>query len=199
MPLASANEGEKMTPLRRSRSRIAVVTALIMGLSSSLAPTFAAAAPAKPKDEVAFLKVIATSKKAYEDADTDLQSANALRLRDKKLCSLVKSGKFTNWVGTISSVGANREGKAHVEVRIAENVRLVTWNNAFSDSSDNTLIPPDTPVFNALLPAKKGDTVVVSGKFVSDGSNCIKGANLTRIFYAIDPQILVRFTALKRK
>jgi hypothetical protein len=98
----------------------------------------------------------------------------------------------------IDNVGANGEGKAYVEIKLADNVKVKTWNNAFSDSGDGTLIPETSKFFNSLVALKKGDLVTFSATFLRGDNFCLKKANLTQTFYAIDPGFIVRFTNVSK-
>jgi hypothetical protein len=150
-----------------------------------------------PKDQKEFIDVIVAAKTAIEDAETDLQESVALRKRDEDLCKILSSNSAKNWVGVIKTVGANGEGKAYVEIELADNVRVKTWNNAFSDLNDNTLIPTTASFFDRLVALTEDAKVIWSAKFLSEDDSCLKKANLTDVFYGIDPQFVVRFTDIK--
>ena len=150
-----------------------------------------------PSDQKEFIDAIVAARTAIDNAETDLQESVALRKRDKDLCKILSSNSAKNWVGVLTEVGANGEGKASVEIELAENVRVKTWNNAFSDLSDNTLIPTSASFFDRLVALTEDTKVVWSGKFLSDSDSCLKKANLTDVFYGIDPQFVVRFSDIK--
>ncbi len=150
-----------------------------------------------PSDQKEFIDVIVAARTAIDNAETDLQESVALRKRDKDLCKILSSNSAKNWVGVLTEVGANGEGKAYVEIELAEDVRVKTWNNAFSDLSDNTLIPTSASFFDRLVALTEDTKVVWSGKFLSDSDSCLKKANLTDVFYGIDPQFVVRFSDIK--
>jgi len=148
-------------------------------------------------DQLKFVTTILEARQAIDDAETDLAESVLLRARDKNLCEILKSNSVTNWVGKIKDVGANGDGNAYVEIEIAEQVRVETWNNSFSDLFDETLIPPSSEFFNNLISMKKGDKVTWSATFLSDDNSCLKKGNLTNLFYGLDPQFKVRFTDVK--
>lgn len=150
-----------------------------------------------PKEQQEFIDVILAAKTAIEDAETDLQESVALRKRDENLCKILSSNSAKNWVGVIKTVGANGEGKAYVEIQLADNVRVKTWNNAFSDLNDNTLIPTTASFFDRLVALTEDTKIIWSAKFLSDDDSCLKKANFTDVFYGIDPQFVVRFTDIK--
>jgi hypothetical protein len=150
-----------------------------------------------PSDQKEFIDVIVAARTAIEDAETDLQESVALRKRDEDLCKILSSNSAKNWVGVIKNVGANGEGKAYVEIELADSVRVKTWNNAFSDLNDNTLIPTSASFFDRLVALTEDSKVVWSAKFLSDDDSCLKKANFTDIFYGLDPQFVVRFSDIK--
>jgi hypothetical protein len=150
-----------------------------------------------PSDQKEFIDVIVAARAAIEDAETDLQESVALRKRDEDLCKILSSNSAKNWVGVIKNVGANGEGKAYVEIELADSVRVKTWNNAFSDLNDNTLIPTSASFFDRLVALTEDSKVVWSAKFLSDDDSCLKKANFTDVFYGLDPQFVVRFSDIK--
>jgi hypothetical protein len=149
------------------------------------------------EEQFAFVNRIEKGRKAIDDAETDLAGSVALRERDADLCKILGNNTVVNWVGTIRDVGANGEGNAHVDIELADNVRVKTWNNSFSDLFDNTLIPPSSKFFDNLVTMKDGDKVTWSGRFLSSSRSCLKKGNLTNTFYGIDPQFIVKFSDIK--
>lgn len=144
-----------------------------------------------------FIEIVEQATSVIRDAETELQESVALRKRDDDLCALLGDRTAINWTGKITEVGANGEGKAHVEIELADNVRVKTWNNALSDIGDNTLISPSSSFFNNLVSMSEDTIVTWSGKFLSGNDFCLKKANLTNIFYASDPQFIVKFSNIK--
>ncbi len=145
-----------------------------------------------------FLRIIDVARDEYSNAENELQESVILRKRDKDLCSLMKNKVVENWTGKITEIGANGEGKAHVEIELGENVRVKTWNNAVSDLGDNTLISPTSSFFDELTAISEDSVVTWSGRFLTGNSFCLKKANLTNIFYASDPQFIVKFTDIRK-
>jgi hypothetical protein len=151
-----------------------------------------------PAAQAKFVSIIESAKNKISDAETDLQRNVALRDRDKELCAVLGNKKATNWTGVIRNVGANGEGKAYVEIEIADRIKVKTWNNAFSDISDNTLIPTSSSFFDNLVAMNKGDLVNFSGTFLSSSNSCLKRSNLTEVFYGISPEFVVRFSNVSK-
>lgn len=110
------------------------------------------------------------------------------------MCAASANGSMINWTGKIVEIGANNDGLAHVTIEIAEGLKVQTWNNAFSDSMDNTLIPPSAPFFGTLTSLSEGALVNFSADSVASDASCLKGTNMTDVFYAVDPNFLVRIS-----
>lgn len=147
-----------------------------------------------PADQAAFVKIVEEAKGTIDAAETDLQESVALRARDKQLCALLTGNKATNWTGIVNNVGANGEGKAYVYIEIADKVKVMTWNNAFSDISDDTLIPTSSKFFDKLVAMKKGDLVTFSATLLKSSNSCLKKGNLTEFFYGQRPEFIARFS-----
>jgi predicted transcriptional regulator len=110
----------------------------------------------------------------------------------------LSGNKASNWTGVVRNVGANGEGKAYVEIEIADRIKVKTWNNALSDISDNTLIPTSSSFFDNLVSMNKGDLVTFSGTFLKSSNSCLKRSNLTETFYGISPEFIVRFSNVSK-
>lgn len=149
-----------------------------------------------PADQAAFVTGVDAARVAYEEGETELQRSKAISDRDKVLIGTMGGPNMTNWVGVIDNVGANGEGKAHVTIKISDDIKVKTWNNAFSDMLDNTLIPETDPVYDALLTLKPGDKVTFSGAFVSSDGATLYATNMTDVFSALTPEFLFKFTAV---
>jgi hypothetical protein len=147
-----------------------------------------------PADQAAFVKIVEEAKGTIDAAETDLQESVALRARDKQLCALLTGNKATNWTGIVNNVGANGEGKAYVYIEIADKVKVMTWNNSFSDIIDDTLIPTSSKFFDKLVAMKKGDLVTFSATLLKSSNSCLKKGNLTEFFYGQRPEFIARFS-----
>lgn len=150
-----------------------------------------------PPEEQAFLDAFQHGKAQYEGASTELQRSVALTDRDAAMCAASNNGTMANWVGKIVNIGANNDGLATVEIELSEGVKIQTWNNAFSDITDNTLIPSSAPFFSTLVGMTEGALVTFSADSVPSDTSCLKKANLTDAFYAIDPNFIVRFSDVR--
>jgi len=109
---------------------------------------------------------------------------------------LPSSGKVDDWTGTISNLDANGDGKGVVEIEIALDINVSTWNNAFSDYSDNTLIEPGK-MFDRLLEMETGQIVMFSGKLMESSDDCVNDSRLSLRGKLDDPDFIFKFSEVK--
>jgi len=107
----------------------------------------ASAASTLPATEATLIQIVAKSQQDSRSAENDMQKGGIKNKRDRNICSLMTSLAVSNWVGKIKSIGANSDGKGTLELEIADDIILKTWNNDLSDSADKTLIDPNGQLF----------------------------------------------------
>lgn len=147
-----------------------------------------------PRMQQEFVDLALQAREDFFDADTDLQEAEIYRVRDAALCEVLGTEFVAEgWVGEISSIGANGDGDAFVEIEIADDVEVGTFNNVLSDLMHSTLIPRGTDVHTTLLSMKRGDEVHFSGVFIKGSETCIYNKRLTEDGSLRDPSFLMRF------
>ena len=88
----------------------------------------------------------------------------------------------------------NMEGKGISSVMIDKGLFTQTWNNAFSDLFDNTLIETDSKVYTQLLELNKGDSILFSGDFIENSNECFGTQNLTNKSKISKPEFTFIFT-----
>jgi hypothetical protein len=77
-------------------------------------------------------------------------------------------------------------------------IKIQTWNNGLSDIADKTLIPVNTPLFNAISDLKEGISVKVSGQFVAGEQDYIGEQSLTENGSMTEPEFSVHFTKVEK-
>lgn len=150
-------------------------------------------AAAQPAEQLQFIAIFEDAVDKYSAASTELQAANVLNERDDDLCVVTNQGRVDGWIGEVDRVGANGDGKGIVSVEIAPDLMLKTWNNAFSDILDDTLIEPSSALFDKILPLEGGETVRISGRFVEGSNHCLKDSRLTDSGRSSDPDFIFKF------
>jgi uncharacterized protein YecT (DUF1311 family) len=151
----------------------------------------------RPSDESNFIRIVAAAQQQERDAKNDMQKGGVKSERDKSLCDSMKGVSVQGWTGRISRIDANSDGKGVLDVEIANDVHLKTWNNAVSDLADNTLLDPSSQVFISASKMEKGTPVMISGRFfVGNSGDCLKEGSLTLAGKLRDPGFIFSFDSI---
>ncbi len=162
--------------------------------SSSPAATASAGAP-MPKAEHDFIAIVTKAQRGSSEAENDMARGGFLAVRSSSLKGL--SLEATDWVGEVTNVDSNSDGKGVLSIEIAHGITVTTWNNSVSDISDNTLLKPGSELFNKAARLKKGQRVVFSGTFFSDQESGFEESSLTLQGKIEEPEFVFKFGAVK--
>ncbi|CAO3423065.1 hypothetical protein [Azospirillum doebereinerae] len=158
-----------------------------------------AAAPAMPADQVGFLALIEDARNQYNGAANDMAAGGLRAARRDNLCRLFANGyAVRNWVGQITTLSSNSDGKGVLAVEIAKGVELKTWNNALSDVSDHTLLDPSSPLFTKLSQMSKNTAVMISGRFLKGKTDCVAESSLSQAGSMRSPEFIFAFSDVQR-
>lgn len=151
-----------------------------------------------PSDEQRFIDIVHKASSDYSNAENDMKKGGIRNDRSKAVCQAVSSPSVKNWVGTITELTTNGDGLGVLSVQLDENVTVTTWNNALSDTFDNTLIHQDSPVFKVLSELKEGSKIKFSGSFIRDdqGTDCYRESSMTMSGAMTDPEYIFRFSSV---
>jgi len=121
----------------------------------------------RPDTQKKFEQIFIKYSAEFDKAGNELQESQARDSRKKEYQQLgLKTA--TDWIGTLKNLKTNSEGKAYIYIDLSEkNLTICTWNNSFSDSGDNTLIPMESELFKTLSTMKEGSKVKFSGTFIT--------------------------------
>lgn len=185
-------------------------TAAVTSPPQSASPSPAAAADAPPAtasapppavpvpaSQVAFLKAVEDATAAYKAADTDFQKGATRPARAKAICAALKTTSARDWVGTVSELSTNNDGKGVLSVTLSDGVVIGTWNNALSDIGSDTLIEASSPVFAAMGTLKDNQAVTFSGNFIKSDVDCVSEKSLSLSGSMRSPAFAFRFSAIK--
>ena len=148
----------------------------------------------RPAQQTEFIKIVQEGQTAAKGAENDMQRGGHLATRSKALCSLLQNKKVANWTGWVASIDSNSDGKGVLEIKVAKDVHLETWNNAISDLMAETLLEPGTPLFNAASALKKRQEVKFSGEFLADDTHCLDEQSMSLNGKISDPEFTFRFS-----
>lgn len=153
---------------------------------------------ALPEEQARFLEVFESAKDMISSADNTLQRADALRKRDEALCTVLGNGVAENWVGTVETIGATRDGNAYLEVEFGNRVQLQTRFGELGDLGRDTLIKPGGALYESLLGIESGDSVRFTATLLGSDEGCLTRENLTITFYSVWPEFLTRFSRVEK-
>ncbi len=145
------------------------------------------------ENQINFIKIINDSREGFSSSYNDLKVNKILLDRNDLLCRTIPQ-IVNNWEGKIKEITTNMEGKGILSVIIDKGIFIQTWNNAFSDLFDNTLIATDSKVYTQLLELNKGDSILFSGDFIENSSECFGTQNLTNKSKISKPEFTFIFT-----
>jgi hypothetical protein len=143
------------------KSRISAVAAIIAALSLASCDDSnskkASNAPDQPPDEAAFIAAKVQVASDYDQAPNDIVKGQIYdRWRNGGSCVALKSPKFSDWTGTVKSV-------------LSDGGFIVDIGEDVSVESD---VDQSSPVFKVISGLREGDSVKISGTFVSDDPKC---------------------------
>lgn len=133
-----------------------------------------------PAAEKTIVGIVASYAEQYSNAPNEMAAGAARPARAQALChNLPSSLAINRWIGRISTLFSNEQGRSVLALRISDHMSVGTWNNALSDFQDHTLIPTASGLFATASSMKVGDLAWFSGSFVPSDNDCIEEQSLT--------------------
>lgn len=149
-----------------------------------------------PNNEADFIALSDDVREKFVLAKNELQKS-ALRDERKKQLQNMKLTKITDWVGTISELDTNNDGKGILSIKLSPNLSVGTWNNELSDIQSNTLIEKNTVLYNSLLNMNVGQKVIFSGIFFPSDEDAVQEKSMTINGSLSEPEFLFKFKSIK--
>nr|VFJ66825.1 MAG: zinc-ribbon domain-containing protein [Candidatus Kentron sp. DK] len=150
-----------------------------------------------PSDQVQFIDAVEKFSNDFRDAKNELQQSALRDQRRSELSKLVRARTVSSWVGTISQLGTNTEGKAILSIQVSPDIEIKTWNNALSDINSNTLIAKSSELYSSLFNLSRGQQVEFSGDFFSSKIDYIEETSMTIQGSMRNPEFLFKFKSVK--
>jgi len=117
--------------------------------------------------------------------------------QEREICNSLRGLKVQNWVGKVTTIETNSDGKGVLGIEIADGISVATWNNAVSDMYHHTLIEPGTDFYNTISNMKRGQAIKFSGSFASGVKGaCIYEESLTLEGGLRSPDFVFGFSTL---
>lgn len=149
----------------------------------------------RPRRQARFIAVVAAGQDAGDTATTEHQRQAALAQRNRQLCRVVKDGQLASWTGRLVSGHRDHHGMGVLDIEVADNVHVATWNNPFSDSADQTRIPAGRRLAE-ILALHRGELVTFSGTLVAS-DQCVNDSRLTAQSKLAKPVFIASFSSVR--
>ena len=146
-----------------------------------------------PEPERLLIAAVEKACGAYIAGATEMAQEAARPARAKAICAAIKTPQVSGWVGEVETLSSNSDGLGVLAIRIAKGVLVKTWNNAISDTSNKTLIDPESAVFKKAVILKKGQLVKFAGQFIRDDTDCFREGSLSLKGSLTQPEYIFRF------
>jgi hypothetical protein len=148
----------------------------------------------RPEEQQNFENLITSYSRKFDEAQNELQESTFRKERMNAIRDLGINQQINGWIGTLNNLGTNSEGKAYITIKLTSNLSVGTWNNAFSDIGDNTLIDMDSDLYKALYNMKTGQKVRFFGNFIQSDMDYFKETSLTIRGAMKNPDFLMNFS-----
>ena len=151
----------------------------------------------QPEEQTTFIQAVTEYSEKFSSAKNELQQSV---LRDERKAAIERSVNgysISSWIGTISQLETNSDGKAIVSIAISPRIEIQTWNNALSDIGSNTLIEKGSSLYSSLLQLTKGQMVEFSGVFFESDTDYLKETSMTIDGSMRSPEFLFNFRTIK--
>jgi hypothetical protein len=164
--------------------------------SPSVIPAVARVEVPIPANEKEFILAVQQGQAAFRSAPNEMAQGGTRSKRRIAICQSLPQISVSDWVGQIDALSSNSDGKGVLEISLAPDIRVKTWNNDFSDTASHTLIDPSSSLFGTVSQMRKGDQVVFSGAFFPSDVDCVKETSVSLEGSMTDPEFLFRFLSV---
>ena len=150
-----------------------------------------------PEAQRIFTQTVLSFIKRYQDAETDFQRGSLRPARKDAICGSLASRNIEDWYGYVKSISTNSDGFGIVEIELAEDILIATWNNSLSDLESNTLISPDSSLYQQLGSIPEQSLVKFSGRFFRSKTDCIEEKSFTLDGSLSEPEFVLKFSTIE--
>ena len=149
-----------------------------------------------PNKQVTFIEIVERAAHKAESGN-EFAVVKARKKRGSEICALMPALKATNWVAEVEDASTELGGDSGVlALRLTDGIAVQTWNNSLSDIDANTLIKPNSSLYNKLGSLSDGDEVTFSGRFIR-GPDCLEEQSLADENGVLTPDFSFKFNSIK--
>ena len=167
------------------------------GLMARSTPAQEVSGGGTPRDEAVFITAAQSGQQSFNNAPSDFAQGASRPTRKLAICRALPSPVVQNWVGTLTTLTTNGDGKGVISIEIAPDIHLKTWNNALSDIGSSTLVEPGSPVYQSMSSLRTGQKVRFSGRLVASDTDCVQESSITLRGSMTAPEFLIRFEQIE--
>lgn len=149
-----------------------------------------------PAEQSAMIEIVEAARQRYATSTNDMAKGASRPSRAQALCSALPNRTVNGWIGRVSKLNTNNQGKGVLEVEIGRDILIKTWNNSFSDISNKTLIEPSSALFSVAIQLKKGQLVRLNGQFFASETDCISESSVSLSGSINEPEFIFRFQSI---
>jgi hypothetical protein len=155
-----------------------------------------------PSDQDRFVKVIDDYAARYREAPNEIQQTQLRSDRAAAIRNLVGRKSVSNWTGTLKRLETDKDGTASIVITVSgANGLTFRTNTSKVFDTHRTVVERDSSVYRSLAGLTEGQAVVFSGEFVTgdDNRDYLDEMSMTERGAMIEPEFLMRFTAIRKK
>jgi hypothetical protein len=149
-----------------------------------------------PSDEAALLEIVEAAINQYKTGQNEMQKGAARPMRAHSICHAIPNLRARDWIGTVSKLSTNGDGKGVLYVRIATDIYLETANNALSDAFNHIFIDPGSESFRIVSQLHEGQKIRFDGRFIPSKTDCIEEISLTLNGSITSPEFTFKFESV---
>ncbi len=149
-----------------------------------------------PSDELAVIAAVEAARKQFASGQNDMAKGASRPVRARAVCAALQSHSVGGWIGRVSKLDTNGDGKGVLVVTIGPDISVKTWNNALSDIGDQTLIDPSSSLFAVASQLHNGQFVRFGGNFSQDNTDCVRESSMSLAGSIREPEYIFQFRSI---
>ncbi|CAM5396239.1 hypothetical protein AFEL58S_01962 [Afipia felis] len=194
MVIAALGQGETPSP---TQAEVAEVKLPDVAPAPATPVKLVASEPAQPSAQKRLIEIVESSRSQFSQAKNDLAKGATRPARAKAICAIIRPGQTVrDWIGKVYKLSSNGDGHGVLYVEIADDIKVVTVNNALANAAYPSLIEGSSPLMQTASTLSEGQKIRFSGRFFKGDADCLAELSLTQKGSMQSPDFIFRFTAI---
>lgn len=144
-----------------------------------------------------FNEILARYNQNERKSMTELEKAEFKKSYENEFSAFFKDGYVKKWCAKVESIESEKSGMAAYVKLSCDFPEAEYTVETKRYATDETLIPADSELYKKIMPLKRGDVVVFSGKLVSDDYSK-KIVDLTTSYGYRNKKLNIKFTDIEK-